>query len=526
MVDLLEKVWIALCGLWKYRWYSLSMAWIIAVVGWYSIYQIPNTYEARARVYVDTDSVLRPLMRGLTIDTDVSQRLRLMSRTLLTRPKLEELASMAGLVDADTSLAGKEAAIAGLKDSIKLLGEKRQANFYSITYENQEPEVARKVVSSLIDILEETTRGGNSQETSKAQDFLEQQVAEYEKRLRVTEDKLKEFKQKNVEVMSNMGDGYFQRLWNQKNALEQARLQFREAVNRRDELRRQVTGEEPVFGYGSSGAFQYSARSPYDVKIAELQEKQSDLLLRYTTNHPDVKSIQQTIEDLEAKKLAHEDAAPHVSSSQPLEVNPIYQQLKVSLGEAEADVVSLRVRVAEYEARVNRLKGLVDSVPEIEAELVRLNRNYENDKKQYDELRSRQETAKMSEEVEQSGDGVKIELIEPPRVPDSPSGPDRIALNSVVLAGALGTGIALALLLMQIFPAVYDQRTLREVTGLPVFAEISRILTREQKIRRNVQLGAFMSIMVLLLVAYGAVLIVEGSDAGAGYKPAYAMVMQ
>jgi len=524
MVELLEKVWTVLCGLWKYRWYSLLMAWVIAVVGWYNIYQIPNTYEARARVYVDTESVLKPLMRGLTIDTDVSQKLRLMSRTLLTRPKLEELALMAGMVSPDSSLTSKDAAIEGLKESIKLLGDKRQVNFYSITYENRDPEVAKRVVSSLISILETTTRGENRQDASKAQSFLEQQVAEYEKRLRDTEDRLKEFKRQNVEVMSNMGEGYYQRLWTQKNELEQARLRLKEAINRRDELRRQVTGEEPTFGFGGGGVFQRSPQGPYDKKIAQLQEKQSELLLRYTANHPDVKSIQQTIDDLQKKKMSLTDAAPHVPVAQPLEANPIYQQLKIAFGEAEADIVSLRVRVAEYEARVNRLKSLVDSVPEIETELIRLTRNYENDQKQYDELRARQETAKMSEEVEQSGEGVKIQLIESPVVPKTPSGPDRIALNSAVLVGGIGTGIALALLLMQIFPAIYDQKTLRQVTGLPVFAEISRVLTREQRVRRNLQLGAFMSSVLLLLMAYGAVLMIQVNGVEAGYKLAQAMV--
>ena len=196
----------------------------------------------------------------------------------------------------------------------------------------------------------------------------------------------------------------------------------------------------------------------------------------------------------------------------------------MSLGEAEADVVSLRVRVKEYESRVARLKTLVDSVPEIEAELARLNRDYENNKKQYDQLQARLETAKMSQEVEQSGDGVKIELIEPPMVPGKATGPNRLLLNSVVLVGGIGTGIALALLLTQLFPAVYDQRTLRQVTGLPVFAEISRVLTREQKMRSHIQLGAFMSSVILLLVAYGAVLLVETKGVGAGYKLAYAMV--
>ena len=70
----------------------------------------------------------------------------------------------------------------------------------------------------------------------------------------------------------------------------------------------------------------------------------------------------------------------------------------------------------------------------------RLNRDYEINKQQYDTLLQRLESAKISEQAEQSADNVKFRVIEPPIVPVRPSGPDRVALNALVLLAALGAG--------------------------------------------------------------------------------------
>jgi capsular polysaccharide biosynthesis protein len=52
----------------------LITAWMIAVVGWVWVYLLENRYQAQARVYVDTQSLLRPLMSGLAVQPNTSSR--------------------------------------------------------------------------------------------------------------------------------------------------------------------------------------------------------------------------------------------------------------------------------------------------------------------------------------------------------------------------------------------------------------------------------------------------------------------
>ena len=84
-------------GIWRYRWYIVVAAWIISLVGWVWVARMPDQFEASARVFVNTDSVLKPLLRGLTAQTNDQRRVYLMEKTLLSRPNIEKVIRMVDL---------------------------------------------------------------------------------------------------------------------------------------------------------------------------------------------------------------------------------------------------------------------------------------------------------------------------------------------------------------------------------------------------------------------------------------------
>lgn len=484
----------------------MFFSWVIAICGWYYASTIPDYYQAQARVYVDSDSVLKPLMRGLTIDTDMSMRLRLVTRTMLSRPKMEELAKNAGLVTGETSPGEVDAVVGNLQKTISLVAEERQTNLYTLSYQDPDPDAAVRVVNALVQLLDDSTVGQEREDASTAQGFLEAQVKESEERLREHENRLKDFKRENVAVVSNMGDGYFEKLSAAKAEYGRAQLELREAANRRNELRRQMVEEKtmPSFNFGSA------SDNPLDMRIQELRKRLDEMLLEYTDRHPEVIPLKESLADLENKKQEMDASSPADTGEDMAENSPVYQALKISLSAADAEVASLNVRVSVFRSRVKELEDLVNSVPEIEAQMTALTRNYENEKKQYEVLSERLGTARMSEQVEQIGSG-GVKLIEPPRLPKQPSGPNRMLLNSGILLGSLAAGMALALLLSQLFPAVYFRRELTRITGFPVIGEISLILTGQQAMKRKIQLGGFLSALGLLLVVYGIVILSQGS---------------
>src|SRR5215475_1983223 len=129
---------------WRRRWLLVSTAWIICIVGWIAVTFVRDSYESEARLYVDTDAILTPLLRGLAIDTATASQLELMQKTLLSRPNLDKLVAITDLETRITTPQERQALIARLGQEIKLTGEGR--NLFTIRYRDRNARRARDVI--------------------------------------------------------------------------------------------------------------------------------------------------------------------------------------------------------------------------------------------------------------------------------------------------------------------------------------------------------------------------------------------
>src|SRR5215831_11407289 len=167
MNELIQRILANLRGMWHRRWIGLAAAWIAAVFCVIAAYRIPERFEASARVYVDTQSLLRPVMQGLAIQPNLDQQVSLMSRTLISRPNVEKLIRMADLDLRTGNNQEREELIDSITRSIKLEGNVA-ANLYVISYRDANPIQARKVVQSLLTIFVESSLGDKRQDTQTA----------------------------------------------------------------------------------------------------------------------------------------------------------------------------------------------------------------------------------------------------------------------------------------------------------------------------------------------------------------------
>ncbi|MEQ6341900.1 MAG: Wzz/FepE/Etk N-terminal domain-containing protein [Gammaproteobacteria bacterium] len=504
MQDVIVQVLVYARGVLRHRWLVLLVAWLVCFVGWVVVYKMPDQYKASARVYVDTQSILKPLLSGLTVQTDIEQQIALMTRTLLSRPNLEKVARMT-----DLDLQGKEpeqmeGLLAALGKNITMEGTGRE-NLYTISYVNSDPQLAKKVVQSLLTIFVESSLGESRRDSDSAQHFIDKQIADYERRLVEAEEKVKEFKRKNVGMMPARGEGYYDSMQTEMGLLNQAQLELREAENRRNELKRQIEDEDP----SDTATFSpppTASTSAIDARIEALRSKMDSMLLQYTERHPDIIETKRIIAELQKQK---QDELKATSTTKKgggaSSTNPVYAQMKIALNEADANVASLRVRVGEYSRRVNQLKGMVNIIPQVETELAQLNRDYEVNKQNYDTLLARRESAKMSQEVGQNADDVKFRVIDPPYVPSTPSAPNRPLLMSLVLLGGLVGGLVFALLFSQLKPVFDNRRSLAEITGIPVLGSVSMVWTPAQTRKRRIEMGAFALTGLGLLVIFGGI---------------------
>lgn len=499
MQEALAQLWSYALGVWRHRWLVLIVAWLVSVACWVWIWRLPEAYVATARIYVDTNSVLRPLLRGLAIQPDIDQRIAMMSRTLLSRPNLEKLMRMTDLdLDVNTEYE-REEMIEQLRSDISLAGDRGNTSLYSISVRDSERETARRIAQSLITVFIESSRSEKRDDSSGAQNFIDEQIADYEKRLVAAEDRLARFKQEHVDVLPGNDGGYYARLQEARGQLESARLELREAENRRLELKSQLAGEEPVFLASGSGG------SPLDSRIQALQVRLDSLLAVYTEKHPEVRQVQGLIDELQREKeqemaLAMSGGAGAAYSG--LSNSPVYQGMRGMLAETEARVAELRVRVDEYQRRVDGLEAKVNSIPEVETELKQLDRDYNVLAAQHQQLLQRRESARLSEDVEENASGVTFRVIDPPFVPSKPSDPNKPLLNAGALLLGLGGGVGVGLLLSIISPVISDPRALVNNTGLPLLGTVTLVQSPEERRRELFDSLTYASLVIALFAAY------------------------
>jgi polysaccharide chain length determinant protein (PEP-CTERM system associated) len=349
----------------------------------------------------------------------------------------------------------------------------------------------------------ETSLGKTRKDISSSQRFIEEQLQQYQQKLTDAENALTEFKRKHIGMMPGQGGDYYSKLAEVTAQLRQAQLAQQEALNRRNQLKRQLADEEPELGAAAA-----ATHSEIDGRIQELEKQMDQLRLQYTDLHPDIQSTQRLIQKLQAQKkvdLAGRTADPAGARIQ----NPVYQQLTIAIAEADATVSSLGARVAEYQRRFGELRNASNMIPQVEQDYTQLMRDYDVYRQNYDALLKRRESVAMSGEVESKTDTVDFRVIDPPFVPTQPAWPNRPLLLSLVTLGGLVAGIVVAFLLSQLRRTVTDRRVLRELTGLPLLGAVSRVETAESRRRKRKGLLTYLAALGSLIAAYGAVMILQ-----------------
>ncbi len=478
MQDIFEEIIDYLKGIWLKRRYIIIATWLICPLGWYVVAAMPNVYKSEARVYVDTQSLLRPLLKGLTVETNPNTQIRLMVKTLLSRPNLERISRMTDLDVQANNSEEYEKIIKSLKDRIKISGVGRE-NIYTLSIEDKDPEMAKNIVRSALTVFIENTLGETRSDSDSAQKFLNTQIKDYENRLANAEARLTSFKQKYSGILPEQSGGYYKKLNSNKEELKAIELEILENKTRLDSAKKQLS-QSIVADSNSDNKIksESSIQTTYDARITELEVQLDTLKLRYTDRHPDVIEVGRNLEHLNKQRSAEIEKYlaqnnENTGSLKRLSANPVIQEVQIQVNQLENLIASLNVRADNYRQRIIELENRVHTLPEIEAELVALNRGYGITKTKYHELLSRKETAQLAQQADETTDKIQFRVIDPPRKATKPSGPKRFILFGVVTVLGFGVGIGLSLLMSLLNPLAISTTQLSKITGVPIFGVVS-----------------------------------------------------
>lgn len=466
MNEVFEELQAALHSAWHRRWLVLAVAWGVCIAGWFAVAMIPNTYESKARVFVQLDDVLSQQLDIASAGKDEIERVR---KTLASSVNLEKVVRSTKLGEGVTTPGQMERAVASLTEKVKVVST--EDNLIEITAQigksslsdAENAALAQDVVQKMIDIFREENIAGSRGEVAETLVFLDQQLEDRKRELEAAEQRRLAFEAEHPELIGGTAS--------LSTRLQQLRAEMRgidadlaAAQSALAAIEGQIAGTPrtlvtPGEGGGARGALM-QARS----QLAGLQAR------GLTDNHPDVAALQRQIELLE-RQAARE--GPNAAGT----VNPAYSSLVAIRAERDANVQALMARKAALQADLTGMMASQADEPAVAAEANRISRDYEVLKSKYDELLQAREEMQLRGQVQSERNSFTFEVIDPPTTPRAPAAPNRPILLIGVLILGVGAGVGAAFAIGQVRSTFATGAKLERSLGLPVIGTISHTLT-------------------------------------------------
>src|SRR5215469_4162865 len=292
--------------MWRHRWLAVGTAWLVCTAGWIGTAFMPTRYESTARVYLNADPLLTPLLRGLAADTDPGRHLDYMQKTLLSRPNLEQLVRLTDLGTQLRTPGETEALFQRLARDISV--SPVTANLLALSYRDSNPVMAKNVVQSLLTIFAEKMAGSSRADMDNAQRFLDGEIASYRDQLRAAEKRRADLADKYPDIVRNRspaapgGDDNGNRREQARATVGQLKLDLADAVSKRDAIQKELASVPATLSVDHGPLVIVGGHlSPLDERLQELRRNLDGLLLKYTEEHPDVKAARHSIAQIEAE---------------------------------------------------------------------------------------------------------------------------------------------------------------------------------------------------------------------------------
>jgi uncharacterized protein involved in exopolysaccharide biosynthesis len=527
---------------WPNRWLGFFVAIVIAATVGLVVTVLPDQYQSKAKVYINSAVILEPLIQGLAVEDDSESRIRLLrvlQSTLVGRENLDRLVKTPGMGFDVSTAAARSRAMDSIRAGVTVTEEEQ--NLFTIDVTDTNPVRARNVAHGLLSLFIERNVADARNQLTAAREFLDKQIAEYEVKLRALEQQIAEFQVSNVESLGPVA--YQTRLSTARTALREAQVARTVAIQTRDRIQAEIAS-----GQGSQSALLDGSLPAVIDRLNALQAQLNTLLMQYTERHPDVVATRREIAQL-SEQYGLGDAA--AAAAQPVSTVPggpspasavnsavgapasgapasngatsqpaalsaparapssgVISGAKMRLLQANFAVAEADRRIAAAQAELAVIETMMTTAPQAETTLEDLNRDLLVTKENYEQLLRRRESARMRTAADLSSGAEQFRIIVAPSVPDEPAGPDR---RTFLLLGALfsigaGGGLAYALgLLRGTFVSAAEAEA---ALGLPVIARLTDrhgVLSRvSQSADALVLLGGVVALFVAAYVLSAA----------------------
>lgn len=403
---------------------------------------LPRIYEASSLVLVDDNQIINPLIEGIAVRTEAEKKLKSLSAQILNWTNMLEMVKGLDLPREKMENAkGLEKMIMGMRErvEIKLITE----DVVKITYEDEDPYVAMKVVNSVAASLAYKNLKLKKDESTHAIDFIGEQ-------LRVYKDKL-----------SNSERSFF---------LNRVSSELDEAYKRQRLLKDQLSQLEKTV---VTEVIREQSPAVMDLKKELLQSESllRQMLLNAKSDSPLVNELRLKIESL--RRRIHLEEESRVSSETSA-TNPVYQEAVRQLKELELTINSLEKRRDDLRSGRSEVRSVS------EQELMGMERDKRVNEDIYQSLLRRLENAYISQRLGDESQGGGFKVIDPARLPIKPVKPNPAKVLLMTIFCAFGAGLG-TLVLREYFDTSFRSvEDAKKFLKLPILAYIPKILTRQE----------------------------------------------
>lgn len=467
---------------------------------------IPKRYTSFTIIHVDSTNILQPLMQGAAEATKAIDHVANAQEIIFGERIMKNVLKEAGWLKTNPSEVEQEKIKQDLKKNINItdIGN----SLIRIEYRDSKPMRAYVTAKTLGELFINEGERSKMEESQAAYDFIEKQVNEYLTKLTKVEDELRAFRSDNPDARPGLDTEISNRIATLQANIEQARLDVRETMIRRDSLKEQLSGEAAI-------TISQSKEGQYRGKIAELQTQLETLRLDYNETYPDIVRIKHQIEDLKQSMLeeinrrtsaqgqAKKQGATYVDES--IMLNPLYQQLRSELSQTETQIATLNARIAETNKMIANEYDRARRIHGGEATLTKLTRDYQVNQEIYQDLLRRKENAHVSRSLDQENRGLTFKIQEPAKIPLLPTGLRFIHFAAAGLVLGIFVPFGLLYVMLQIDPRIRFGKIISSEVGIPVLAEISRITSSSELQKANVNLVFLYSGVIMVFVIYAIV---------------------
>ncbi|MBX7499835.1 chain-length determining protein [Qipengyuania sp. YG27] len=481
MQDVLDELRSALHTVWNRRWVALAVAWVVCILGWLAVAFIPNSYESRARIYVELEDVLS---EQLDISGDGKQAITKVRQTLVSAVNLERVIRSTKLGDKIATDSEMQGAVADLTKNIVVKSE--EDNLFEITAtvgksslsDAENAALAKDVVQSLIDIFRESNIAGNRGDVAETLAFLDQQLEDRKRELEAAEQRRLAFEAEHPDLIGGTGT-VSSRLQTMRTEMRGIDADIAAAQSALAAINGQISSTPRSILTSESGGAR-GALLQAQAQLAAMRAK------GLTDSHPDIQAQKRQIEALRDQAASE----PAGSSGSP---NPAYTSLVSIRAERQANVQALEARKAALQSDISALIATQADEPAVAAEANRISRDYEVLKDKYDELLKNREEMRLRGQVETERSAFQFEVIDPPTAPRNPAAPNRPLLLLGVLVVGIAVGGGVAFVMGQLKSSFTTAEKLERTLDLPVIGTISRSMTDAARVREKLRLKQFLA---------------------------------